>query len=63
MKRPIDFENLFYAFIVLDDGQLRKWEGLTYNQARWRYHWIKRELVRSLTGPRWKNYGYAKEGI
>lgn len=61
MKRGTDIENLFYAYIELDDGQLRIWNCLTYGQARWRYHWITRELVRPLSGPRWKHYGYAKE--
>lgn len=61
MKRGTDIENLFYAYVELDDGQLRIWNRLTYGQARWRYHWITRELVRALDGPRWKRYGFAKE--
>jgi hypothetical protein len=54
--------DLFRAYIDLDNGETLAWPGLTYNQARWRYHWIQRELVRSLTGPRWKTYGYELEG-
>lgn len=51
----------YRAYIQLDDGQEMQWTGLSYTKARWRYHWIKRELVRPLKGPRWKTYGYERE--
>jgi hypothetical protein len=54
--------NLFRAYINLDNGETLAWEGLTYTKARWRYHWIKRNIVWPLNGPRWKAYGYEMEG-
>ncbi len=54
--------NLFRAYINLDNGETLAWEGLTYTKARWRYHWIKRNIVWPLDGPRWKSYGYELEG-
>jgi hypothetical protein len=52
----------FCAYINLDNGERLAWEGLTYGQAVYRYHWLKRNIVRPLDGPRWKNYGYELEG-
>jgi hypothetical protein len=52
----------FRAFINLDNGETLTWEGLTYRKALWRYHWLKRNIVRPLDGPRWKAYGYELEG-
>ena len=52
----------FRAYINLDNGETLAWEGLTYGKAKWRYHWIKRNIVWPLDGPRWKNYGYETEG-
>ena len=54
--------DLFRAYINLDNGETLAWEGLTYGQAVYRYHWLKRNIVRPLDGPRWKNYGYEMEG-
>lgn len=52
----------FRAYINLDNGETLAWEGLTYGQALYRYHWLKRNIVRPLDGPRWKNFGYEIEG-
>ena len=52
----------FRAYINLDNGETLAWNGLSYSQAHWRYHWIKRNIVRPLIGPRWKNFGYEMEG-
>lgn len=52
----------FRAYINLDNGETLAWEGLTYGQAVYRYHWLKRNIVRPLDGPRWKAYGYEIEG-
>ena len=54
--------DLFRAYINLDNGETLSWDGLTYSKACWRYHWIKRNIVRDLTEPRWKAYGYEMEG-
>ena len=53
---------LFRAYIDLDNGKTLSWEGLTCGQARWRFHWIKRNIVLPLAGPLWKTYGYEVEG-
>lgn len=52
----------FRAYINLDNGDTLSWGGLTYSKAMWRYHWIKRNIVRALNGPRWKTYGIDIEG-
>jgi hypothetical protein len=54
--------DMFCAYINLDNGERLAWEGLTYTKARWRYHWIQRNIVWPLEGPRWKNYGIETEG-
>ena len=49
---------LFRAYIRFADGQPEQsWEGLTYNKARWRYHWIKREYYAGRFR-QVKEYGY-----
>ena len=54
--------DLFRVYIDLNNGETLSWEGLTYSKAMWRYHWIKRNIVRPLDGPRWKVYGVDIEG-
>jgi hypothetical protein len=61
MTKQITSET-FRAFIDLDNGETLSWNGLTYSQAVYRYHWLKRNIVRPLDGPRWKAYGYQLEG-
>jgi hypothetical protein len=61
MAKQITSET-FRAFINLDNGETLSWDGLTYGQALYRYHWLKRNIVRPLNGPRWKAYGYEMEG-
>ena len=61
MTKQITSET-FRAFVNLDNGETLTWGGLTYGQARWRYHWLGHNIIRPLNGPRWKSYGYEMEG-
>ena len=44
MRNPAPSER-FRAFVRFADDQPEQiWEGLTWTQAHWRYHWIKRQF-------------------
>jgi hypothetical protein len=50
-----------YVEVVTDDGTQRtEWTGLRRDQARWRYHWIKRSWWRGEI-KRLKTFGWREE--
>jgi hypothetical protein len=52
----------YIAFVRFGNGAPdQEWRGLTRNQAKWRYHWIKRNwwtLFRDF-----REYGWTREWI
>ena len=50
----------YTAFIRFENGQPdRTWTGLTRGQAKWRYHWIKRNWYTECRD--FREYGWRRE--
>lgn len=56
------YKETYCAYVRFGNGKPDQvWAGLTKGQAKWRYHWIKRNWPK-LAG-NWKEIGWQREWI